>query len=198
VGNPRLDPKKLYRFDRAANRYHVDVAIDYYREVYNEWDFSPFRNRDLDRTLMEYLEECSREIPLRAGIAITFHLPRDLRDAVKEERSIAGLKNYFGYELLKAAGRRRRYVRRFALYLLSGMVFLIGAYLAQTFLRGPFPMRVLPEGLLIGGWVLFWEAFSILFFRSRDVTERMRHLRRFVGARILYEYRDRAELEKAY
>jgi hypothetical protein len=194
----RLDPKTIYRFDRVANRYHIDVALDYYRDVYNEWDFAPFRNRDLDRDLMEYLEECSREIPLRAGIALTFFLPREIQDAGKEERSIAGLRHYFRYELLKAAGRRARYFKRFSLYLAFGIAFLLGAYLAQTLLPGPFPMRLIPEGLVIGGWVLFWEAFSILFFRSREVAERMRHLRRLVSARIMYVYRDRAELEKAY
>lgn len=182
----RLDPKTIYRFDRFTNRYHIDLAIDYYRDVYNEWDFAPFRNRDLDRHLMEYLEECSREIPLKAGIAITFFMPSDTRDAVKEERSIAGLKNYFLYELLKASGRRRRSFRRFAIYLILGVAFLVGAYLVRTFLGGPFPLTVLPEGLLIGGWVLFWEAFTIAFFRSRDISERIRHLRRFVGARIAY------------
>jgi hypothetical protein len=193
-----LDPKKIYRFDRSANRYHIDVAIDYYRDVYNAWDFAPFRNRDLDRNFMEYLEECSREIPLRAGIAITLFMPNDIRDASKEERSVAGLKNYFRYELLKALGRRRRYYRRFAFYLLFGVAFLAGAYLVRTFLAGPFPLSVLPEGLLIGGWVLFWEAFTIAFFRSRDVGERIRHLRRFVHARISYTYMDRSDLAKGY
>ncbi len=193
-----LDPKKIYRFDRAANRYHVDVAIDYYRDVYNEWDFAPFRNRDLDRSLMEYLEECSREIPLRAGLAISFFTPRDIMDPGKEERSIAGLKNYFHYELLKAQGRRRRYYRRFAMYLLFGVAFMAGAYLAQSYLHGPFPASVLPESLLIGGWVLFWEAFTIAFFRNRDVGERIRHLKRFTRARIDYVYRDRADLARGY
>jgi hypothetical protein len=191
-----LDPKKIYRFDRSANRYHIDIAIDYYRDVYNEWDFAPFRNRDLDRSFMEYLEECSREIPLRAGVAITFFMPRDIYDAGKEERSIAGLKNYFRYELLKARGRRRRYYRRFALYFLFGVAFLAGAYGARRLIGGPFPRNVLPEGLVIGGWVLFWEAFTIIFFRSRDVTERIGHLRRFVGARIAYVYKDRADLAR--
>lgn len=196
MGLGYLDPKKIYRFDRAANRYHIDIAIDYYRDVYNEWDFAPFRNRDLDRNFMEYLEECSREIPLRGGLAVTFFMPRDIRDPVKEERSMAGLRNYFHYELLKARGRRRRYYRRFALYLLFGVAFLAGAYGARTLLGGPFPASVLPEGLVIGGWVLFWEAFTIIFFRSRDVTERIGHLRRFAEARILYVYKDPAELAR--
>ena len=196
IGSGYLDPKKIYRFDRAANRYYIDISIDYYRDVYNEWDFAPFRNRDLDRSFMEYLEECSREIPLRGGLAITFFMPRDIRDPVKEERSMAGLKNYFHYELLKARSRGRRYYRRFAVYLLFGVAFLAGAYGARTLLAGPFPASVLPEGLVIGGWVLFWEAFTIIFFRSRDVTERIGHLRRFAESRIVYVYKDPAELAR--
>ncbi len=193
-----FDPKKIYRFDRSANRYHIDIVIGYYRDVYNEWDFAPFRNRDLDRSFMEYLEECSREIPLRAGIEITFFMPREIRDATKEERSVAGLKNYFRYELLKALGRRRRYYGHFAVYLLFGVMFLVGAYLVRTFLAGPFPLGVLPEGLAIGGWVLFWEAFTIVFFRNRDVNERIRHLRRFVRARIAYVYKEKSDLARGY
>jgi hypothetical protein len=114
------------------------------------------------------------------------------------ESTTAGLKNYFGCELVKALGRRRRYFRRFAVYLLSGVAFLTCAYLARTFLVGPFPLGVLPEGLVIGGWVLFWEAFTIAFFRSRDVSDRIRHLRRFVKARINYVYKERSDLAKGY
>ena len=198
MDSKRLDPKTLYRYDAPSNRYHIDIAIAYYRDMYNEWDFAPFRNRDLERTLMEYLEECSREIPMKAGIEITFFMPREIHDPSKEERSVAGLKNYFRYELLKALGRRRRHYRNFALYLLFGIAFISGAFLVKTFLHGPFPANVLPEGLHIGGWVLFWEAFPIAFFRNRDASERIRHLRRFSHARIDYVYKDPSQLAKGF
>ncbi len=56
--------KELYRYNEATLSYHVDITLDLYRDVYSEWDYSPFTNRDLDDDLLDYLMECSYEIGL--------------------------------------------------------------------------------------------------------------------------------------
>ena len=50
--------------------------------------------------------------------------------------------------LMPSASRRRRSYGRFALYFLLGAVFLVGAYFARAVLSRPFPVSVVPDGLL--------------------------------------------------
>jgi hypothetical protein len=53
---------KLSRFYKVKkNNVSIDIKFDQYRDVYSEWDFSPFTNRDLDDDFVEYLYETSLE-----------------------------------------------------------------------------------------------------------------------------------------
>ena len=54
----KFDPLKIYRFDEAKGSFCIDIDLDFYRELYSEWDFSLQRNRDMDKDLLEYLVDC--------------------------------------------------------------------------------------------------------------------------------------------
>ncbi len=45
---------KIYNYDETGNSFIVKVQLEDYRDVYSDWDFSPFLNRDLDDDLTEY------------------------------------------------------------------------------------------------------------------------------------------------
>ena len=196
MADQAFDPKKLYRYNRETNSYSIDLSIDYYRDVYNDWDFSPFRNRDLDKDLLEYLEECSHEIPFRSNLTLNFYLPKDIHDPDKEARSVSGLRNYFRYSQSRMTRRRRRHMKSFVLYVSFGICFLVLAYLMQNVVSTVLLLNILPEGLFIGGWVLFWEAFSIAFFKIREVGRAIKIYERLADSTINYVYRDREYLRQ--
>lgn len=183
-----FDPRSLYEYDRKKNVFSIKLSIDTYNDLYDEWDYSPFRKRDLDKNLLEHLEECSREIPLKHRLAVHFYMPTSERDASREERSIAGLRNYFQYLLYKKAQEKKKYNIYVFLYIISGLLLLTGAYFLQGTLETHLLLTILPEGLFIGGWVLFWEAFSILFFKSREMRQNLREYKRLIQAEIHYTY----------
>ncbi len=182
--------KELYRYNEATSSYHVDITLDLYRDVYSEWDYSPFTNRDLDDDLLDYLMECSYEIGLSRRLVVSFHLPYALIDAKKEARSIEGFHHYFSYRIRKLKGEQMRQIRNTLMLTVIGVALLVFAY----FLEGRFPVdffsKTLVEGLYIGAWVALWEIFTIWFFSITKLNYMLRHYRRLQSVVIEYVYQD--------
>ena len=49
---------RLYSYDKKNNAYKIEISLDKYEDIYNEWDPTPFKKRDI--------EDMTREIsPLK-------------------------------------------------------------------------------------------------------------------------------------
>jgi hypothetical protein len=111
-----------------------------------------------------------------------------MEDSDQEEKSILSIRNYFHYTLLKMSHIKKRYYVSFALYTLIGLLFLITAFMLQGIFTSVTLLNILPEGLFIGGWVLFWEAFSIAFFKNHELRFKIREYKRLSQANINFIY----------
>jgi hypothetical protein len=181
-------PKLNYRYSKSLNTIYIDIKIDFYREIYNVWDFSPLINRDLDDDLFEYLESSAMEIPKKYNICIVFHLHNSKKDVKLEEKSIKGFQNYFNYQIRKINLKQKSNIRKILLYGILGFALIFfGYFIRNISISIPF-IDVLSEGFFIGGWVLFWELFSGIFFKRSDMKNRGDVLTRLLKAGIVYEY----------
>jgi len=185
-----LNTKNLYRVDKATNTAFIDVNINFYREIYNEWDFSPYINRDLDDDLFEYLENCAEEIPSKHNLAIVFHIPVHIKNPEKEENSITGFKNYFRYQIRKLRTAQVKLVKRIIKYGIFGILLIYLGNRLSLHIEMDNIFRFLVDGLFIGGWVLFWELFSTLFFKQSDIRAQKRILYRLCNAELTYQYKE--------
>ena len=178
--------KRAYPQDKK--NVYIDIDLDMYTDLYEEWDFSPQKKRDLDEDLYEYLIECSREIPLKRKVIIRMHLPAKIENGEKEKNAVSGIKRYFGYRYQKNGYLRKKSLRSLAGYGSFGLIFLTtGAFIQKLLSDSPFS-SILYEGLIIGGWVLFWECFDIVFFKDAFHRETLKHLKRLIKAEIRFEY----------
>ena len=184
----KVNLEKLFRYNKEKNAFIIDISIDYYKDLYNEWDFSPFKRRDLDTDLVTFIEESSEEIPLKYKIIINFFMPKDMMDIDKEKRSKAGLKNYFKYMLYKVQGERVKYRHRAYKYAFTGSVLVLIAIFFQRILERWIYLSILPEGFFIGGWVFMWEVFTILFFQNADRKVKVKEYKRLIRAEVNYKY----------
>ena len=178
-------PKLNYRFSNKKNLIYIDIRIDFYREIYNVWDFSPMINRDLDDDLLEYIESSAEEIPMKYSLCIVFHLPQKIRDPDKEEKSIIGFQNY---EIRKLKQQRKNNFKKSGFYFLFGLILIFIASLLRKISLPILFIDVLIEGFFIGGWVLFWELFSAIFFKQNDMRRRGKILSRLMNSKIVYHY----------
>lgn len=189
----KFDPRKIYRFDEDHGAFLIDIDLDFYRELYSEWDFSPQRKRDLDDDLLEYLVDCCDEIPARYPLALAINLPASVYDATREERATQGFKNFFTYRIRREKNRYRRYFSKIFRYLCIGFLLLIAASMLENFFTTLPHSKLLIEGLIIGAWVSIWEVFSVLFFKLSDHRKKIAVLRRLLAAATVYRYRSSPE-----
>ncbi|MBN2658920.1 MAG: hypothetical protein JXR86_17835 [Spirochaetales bacterium] len=181
-----LKIKQMYRSENS--KICIDIKVEYYREVFHSWDFSPLLNRDLDDDLFEYLEECTREIPRKYPLKIVMHMPEKARDEKKEELNTTSFRNFFQYKMRKRRISRRKTYNSALRYALYGLVFIGIGYFAENLVKHYALLKILREGVFIGGWVLFWELFSTIFFTKNDLNESIQILQRLSAAEIEYRY----------
>ncbi len=180
--------KEIYRYSETEQVYYLDIQIEKYRDAYSNWDYSPLVNRDLDDDLMDYLIDCSYEIPYKKSIEIYFHMPYELRDIVREQKSIHGMNNFFKYRIRKIKNDRIHLMRSTFLFLLIGTALLIVSNFTSIFIFDAFFSKLVSEGLVIGAWVMIWEMFSTWFFTVKNLSNRIKHYYRLVQAPIIFEY----------
>ncbi len=184
--------KDLYRYSKELNTCYIDIEIDFYRELYNEWDFSPITNRDLDEELFEFLEASAEDISSKNKICIVFNIPENLKDIDKEEKSRQGFINYFNYEIRKQNNKIRKAANHAISCGIYGMLFLFAGTWVSRFLEANHKFSnfsFLAEGLIIGGWVFGWTLIEIIFFKSEELFGQRRILERLRDARIEFNYR---------
>ncbi|MBN1500727.1 MAG: hypothetical protein JW982_11255 [Spirochaetes bacterium] len=184
-----FDIRNIYRISEDKKRVYIDIQLDFYREIYSVWDFSPIANRDLDEDLFEYLEACAVEIPPKYKIVIVFHIPHEIRDNDKETKSIAAYKNFFNYRIRRIKAQQNNKSKSIFLYLLLGIICITSSILINRY----FPENIISiffsEGLTIGSWVVFWELFYFIFFARAEVKKEEKIMKRLAGSDIEYKYR---------
>jgi hypothetical protein len=185
---PLFNPKSVYTWNRRTHSFILDISLDDYTDIFDEWDFSPYRKRDIDAGFFQFLLDSSQELPLKKSLSILFHLPEKVYDESKEKNSRKGIQNYLRYQLKKQETEKRKQLTNTFWYTVFGVLFLVLGYFLQNFVKSVFLLNLLPEGLFIGGWVLFWESFSIVFFKTRDINILIRHYRRLIASDYLYRY----------
>lgn len=178
-----------YKINTDTSAYMIEISLDNYAELFNGWDASPLRRRDLEPELLDYLEQTGSEIPLTNHVELDLYLPERLKDDEKELRSKTGIINNFHVVLFFINKSLKKIYRQTLTYIIMSMMFLIAAYVLRNVIKvGDMFSTILVEGLYIGGWFLLWEAFSLFFFDSYEIRQRKKIFLRFIDMKIYFKY----------
>lgn len=180
--------KNIYKFDEKKQEYVIDISINHYQELFNDWDASPTWKKDLDPGLIVYLEASSFDIPKKNSISINFSLPLDKKDQNKENRALKGINNHFITSLYFTKLELKYNLRKILYFIILGFTFITIAYLIQNQIIVNLGFDILIEGVYIGGWVLLWEAFSLFFFSMHSIRKRKSMYLRFLNSKIFFIY----------
>ena len=178
--------KEIYDQDPASNAYIIEVALDDYADIFSEWDPAPFKRRDLDPDLEEYLLGGAAEIPRKESVIICFVIPARKVNAETEAEALAGLKNSFiykRYQLKKSFNKSNSYAIR---YLILGFLFLWLGRSVTGNLIADLVSSLLSEGIFIGGWVFIWEAVYQFFFQNRELYTNYQIVKRLQLAPVVF------------
>lgn len=156
----------------------LDVRVESMEQLFDNRDPAPFRDRDLDPALVEYLLDGARDLasttPLRVEIWLGTPPSIDVPQAVRA---------YFQHEIDRTNRQRREQVRAGLIGLtiaVAAIIVLIAvAKVVDRRLTGTFG-TALREALVISGWVLMWRPLDVLVYdritwrRNRRILESIR------------------------
>ncbi len=177
--------RQIYSVEPVTNHYLIEVGLDQYADIFNEWDPAPFKRRIIDPDLELYLEESCEEIPVRHPIKLCFSLPAERVDQHLEAAALEGLRNSFVFKqyLLRKAVRKTN--TKLLQFVSIGLLLLGIATVFSDQTEGIVP-STLVEGLFIAGWVFVWEAVSLFFFTDRELYHQHRIYQRLQNAPVMF------------
>jgi len=168
------------------------VRVTELRQLFDEIDPSPFRERDLDPKAVEFIVEWSRDLPAASPLALVVHLDRAagppeegvlLRDAIHE---------FFRQRAIGSRRQLRELFRRGRTSLTIALVFLAASIASSDALAMSFPdshvTAVLREGLLIVGWVAMWRPLEVFLYDWWPVRAEARLYDRLSAMPVRIEY----------
>ncbi|TDT51336.1 hypothetical protein [Fonticella tunisiensis] len=180
--------QKIYEINPETGNYIIEISLDTYSDIFNDWDHSTIMKRDLNPDLSEFLNGCSADIPLRYGVDIVFYISNQARNREVEEKITQKLKNYYSFYLRSHKRLLKDYYKRTVVYAGASFSFLAASIFLENILPESIFFETLLEGLDIGGWVFLWEAISFFFFRRKKILNTIRGYERFVNSSVYFRY----------
>jgi hypothetical protein len=168
--NPR------YRIEDGV--HCVDVRLNTIEQLFDNRDPAPFRERDLDPDLVEYLFAAGEDL---ASLG-TFKVVVWVAQPCSAEEIETGYRAHFEYELERLERRRRRGRRTGQIALLIGVTILVVLLSVAELLddHASRVTRLAREGLVILSWIVMWRPVEALIYdwvplrRERKVMQRLR------------------------
>jgi len=164
----------------------IEVALNQYMDIFNEWDPAPFKRKDLDSDLELYLEKSSEEIPLRHPIELFFVLPSKNRNQTLENDARDALNSYFSFKIYLLKKGLKKINILILRYVCLGFLLLWIGTITPGYNSDISWATVITEGIFIGGWVFLWEAVSLFFFSKRELYQRYQIYIRLLNAPIFF------------
>ena len=176
----------MYDLDSDTSAYIITAVVNKYEDIFNNLDPSPFKRRDLNSNLINFLEDCSLDIPLQLNTLLQFQVPNSIRNEDLERRISLGLGNYFSY-MMNTFLRRLKMVNRRSMYFvgISFLLLLTATFMARLNVDNLL-FQTVNEGIFIGGWVFMWEAISSSSIKKKEIKNQYQHYRRFYESPIKF------------
>jgi hypothetical protein len=181
MGRSSVNEHPRYRLEDG--KPCVDVRIASLDHLFDNRDPAPFRERDLDPALVEYLVGISHDVTTRDGFRIVFWLERTCQPGVIE----SAYRAHFEYALGRLEHRRRRARRagQIALLFGAGLIVLLMSLSQLAVQAVPGSLgAALREGLVISSWVVLWRPVELLIYDWIPVWDERRIMRRLLAAPI--------------
>jgi len=166
-----------------ANEDVIELRVDDLAQLFHTLDPFPFRERDLDREVEEYIVGWARELAANQPIRIVIDFP-DTEAQTKTARELSEAFSRYFSDRAGAVQRDLNELFRVGRRSLAiGVAILIACLMSAHFAVGVFfepPFkRLAEESLLILGWVANWRPLEIFLYdwwplaRRRDLYRRL-------------------------
>lgn len=183
----RVSIQKQYKFDEKNNMYLIEVSLDDYDDVYDEWDPAPFKKRFIQEEFDDFIIESADDIPEKYKLGIVLYIPMQKKDIEKEKALVAAYRNYYSYVVEKAEVKQFKLRKKSIKYFILALLFLGTGYLFQSAYENVI-LNIIEEGVFIGGWVFLWEFFTDIFMTRRELKFKYKLKKRLYETEIQFQY----------
>ncbi len=174
------DDQDSSRYKTEDGKIVIEVAIKNSRQLFNERDPAPFRERDLDHQFVTHIVTAVEEFPLRTKMKIRI-ISADLDDVKSATVQVIGeaIHTYFRYESTLAKSKLRSRLRTARYFFLIGtltlFVCLSLAELMSSAKSVTHISNIASVGLVIIGWVAMWQPVEALLYGWWPIREQRRY-----------------------
>ena len=161
----------------------VDIKISHIEQLFDNRDPAPFRERDLDPSLAEYLRDAAEDLAEVSAYRVVFWLERPCPPGEIQQAFHAHFVDEL--ERIRRERRRRRRAGQAALFLAVILVFVLLslAQLVGNLVPGNLGVGI-REGLVISTWVVMWRPIEVLIYDWIPVRHERRVLSKLLEASI--------------
>ena len=170
------ESKSLDRYKREGETVIIEIGVKNSRQLFNERDPAPFRERDLDPQFVIYIVSAVEEFSVRTKMKIRI-LTADVND-LKQENSVIiceAIQTYFQYESKLAQSKLQKRHRTARYFFAIGLLTLFGCLSVAQFMSTvksvPAVAKIVSEGFVIIGWVAMWRPLEDLLYSWWPIRE---------------------------
>jgi hypothetical protein len=170
-----------YRIENGAPC--IDVRLGAIDQLFDNRDPAPFRERDLDPQVSQYLVDSAEDLWGAAPFRLVFWLDTPCLPGAVEQAVRANFED----QILRSVRTRRRRRRTGQLALALAIVLVVALLSLSQFVAGIVPGSLgagLKEGLVISGWVVMWRPVEILIYDWIPMRHDRKVSTRLLGAPI--------------
>jgi len=171
-----------------AKQTEIAIRLRTVASLFNSFDPSPFREKDIDAEVESYIVGWVRELPRGTTFTIAVYLPPEEAAKPEAARVPEAFAHYFSYRANVAVQDLRELFRIGRRSAVIGLLMLIGCLAASQLAANMLPhgvlARVLEEGLIIIGWVANWRPIEIYLYDWLPIRRRIQLNRRIAAAKI--------------
>lgn len=169
----------------------IELRIRDVGQLFQSLDPLPFRERDLDQSVEDYVTGWAQELPRRAPLRIVIHLPAAEAAGAAAQAVPDAIRHYFAYRADMLRQELRELFRAGRAALAIGLtalaVSLLTAALLERWAPGGFLADFFREGLVIVGWVANWRPIQIFLYDWWPLVRRRRLYLRLAKAEVRLE-----------
>src|SRR5258706_2040330 len=165
----------------------IEIRIEKIAQLFHSLDPFPFREKDLDNDVEEFIVGWARELPPDKPLRIVVHLPETEASMPEAQELGAAITQYFGYRARVIALRLNELFRVGRRAMAIGFTVLsFSVITGETFVNlAPGPIgRVIEESLLIFGWVANWRPIEIFLYDWWPIVRRRNLYQRLSAAHV--------------
>ena len=164
----------------------IEVRVREVAQLFHTLDPFPFRERDLDAEVEDYIVGWARELRSEEPLRIIVHLPKSEAAAKHAGELEEAFQHYFTYRAQVIGHELNELMRIGRFSLMVGLsilaVCLVTSHLAALYLTDPTFSSLVEQSFLILGWVANWRPLEIFLYDWWPLARRRQLYRRLAAA----------------